>query len=235
MAQTDTGNSMDVLLAEFEFVSGLIRYYRDVELRALVGTGLVLSGVAAVYGALESADTPQPAAQAILLSVASWVPALLLLIVLMAKVRGLRGVFYVRDHLRPHAIELTGDDRVLGWEVHASTILFREFDRGADARIWRTIARPLMGKGVVKSLLSGMPLMVMMLVTSVGLAAGGILVDPRAEIAAIGGAAALTGVVLCALGFAFTRVTDRAYEVGRMPSADARDLVTDGPAAMRVD
>ena len=33
-----------LLVAEYTWVTGLIRYYREVELKALVGTGLVLSG-----------------------------------------------------------------------------------------------------------------------------------------------------------------------------------------------
>jgi uncharacterized membrane protein HdeD (DUF308 family) len=58
----------DVLLAEFQFLSGLIPFYRHVELTVLVGTGLVISGVVAALAALEAAENPNATAGGILLA-----------------------------------------------------------------------------------------------------------------------------------------------------------------------
>src|SRR5687767_7144569 len=64
----------EVLLAEFQFLSGLIPFYRRVELTVLGGTGLVISAAVAALAALEAAADPQARAEGILLAAGAWAP-----------------------------------------------------------------------------------------------------------------------------------------------------------------
>jgi hypothetical protein len=114
---------LQLLLAEYTWVSGLIRYYREVELKALFGTGLVLSGVGAAFAALRAADD-EDAVEAIglVFAIAASITAFVLPVVMMASMRGQRAVVYVREWLHPLAAELTQDARFLAWESVAAPL-----------------------------------------------------------------------------------------------------------------
>ena len=109
---------LQLLVAEYTWVAGLDRYYREVELKALAGTGLVLSGVGAAFAALRAADSPDAdAAIGVVLAIGAAITAFVLPVVLMASMRGLRAVVYVREWLHPLAGELAQDARFLAWET----------------------------------------------------------------------------------------------------------------------
>jgi hypothetical protein len=111
---------IQVLVAEYTWVSGLIRYYREVELKALAGTGLVLSGVGAAFAALHASQNDQAVhAIGIVFAIAAAITAFALPVVVMANLRGMRAVVYLREWLHPLAAELTGDARFLAWEAVA--------------------------------------------------------------------------------------------------------------------
>jgi hypothetical protein len=75
---------VQLLIAEYNFVSGLITFYRSVELRALGGTGLMLTAIAAAVAAFEAADEPNREAESLLLAIPAWIPVVLVLIAIVA-------------------------------------------------------------------------------------------------------------------------------------------------------
>ena len=117
---------LQLLVAEYTWVAGLVRYYREVELKALAGTGLVLSGVGAAFAALRAADSPDAgAAIGVVLAIGAAITAFVLPVVLMASMRGLRAVVYVREWLHPLAARLAQDARFLACETVARRALRR--------------------------------------------------------------------------------------------------------------
>ena len=118
-ADTAEQARLQLLLAEFTWVAGLVRYYREVELKALAGAGAVLVAVAAAFTALEesrakateaegtAAEITRRAAEdaeLLVLAAASAVTAFLLPIVLMAQMRQIRAAAYIREWLHPRAL-----------------------------------------------------------------------------------------------------------------------------------
>jgi hypothetical protein len=202
---------VQVLLAEYEFVTGLIKYYREVELRALAANGLVLTAVAAAIAAIESADTPNRSAQSLLLSIGAWVPSVLLLIVIMAKARGMRAVIYVRERLRERAASITGDDELLEWETLAAG-LTDEFLRSAYQGRSQGMAR-----WVVGHLLRGTPIILAITASSAALAVAGAWIavethdwegDEMWISFVLGASAAVAAAGLGVIGIAYTNRTD---------------------------
>jgi FtsH-binding integral membrane protein len=206
---------VQVLIAEYEFVTGLIKYYRDVELRALAGTGIVLTAVAAAVAALEAAHTPNRLAESLLLAIAAWVPVVLLMIVIMAKTRGMRAVVYVRDGLRVRAGELTGDRELLQWETHATPLLDDFLPKALEGH-WSGHVPEGFRRATIVSLLRGTPIIVAITFSSVALASAGAWIGLVAEgwvtettvAVVVGGAAAVVAVLSALVGIGFTNRTD---------------------------
>src|SRR4249919_601515 len=98
--------AIQVLVAEFQFVSGLIPFYRRAELIVLGATGALLSVMVAALATLEAADESQRQAEGILLTLGAWVPVLLLLIEVMALTRIMRASRYIYRCLHPLACNL---------------------------------------------------------------------------------------------------------------------------------
>jgi putative copper export protein len=71
---------LELVIAEYQTVAGLIQYFRDVEMKALAGAGLVLSVAGAGYATLAAGSKTNKDAQAILLVASAWVSAVLLLV-----------------------------------------------------------------------------------------------------------------------------------------------------------
>jgi hypothetical protein len=114
---------IQLLVAEYTWVAGLIRYYREVELKALAGTGLVLSGIGAAFAALRASDNPDAIhALGVVFAIGAAVTAFALPVVLMANMRGMRATVYVREWLHPLAAEATKDPRFLAWESVAPVL-----------------------------------------------------------------------------------------------------------------
>lgn len=112
-----------LLVAEYTWVAGLVRYYREVELKALAGTGLILSGVGAAYAALAASDNEKAIDRAgMVFALAAMITAFVLPVVLMANLRGFRAVSYVREWQHPLAAELARDPRFLAWEAAANEL-----------------------------------------------------------------------------------------------------------------
>lgn len=211
---------VQVLLAEYEFVSGLIKYYRDVELRALAATGLVLTALAAAIAALEAADEPNRVAEALLLAIASWAPVVLLMIVIMAKTRGMRAVVYVREGLRARACELTQDDGLLEWETRAGALL-DEFLPKALAGHWSGRVPASIRNTTITSLLRGTPIIAAITASSVALAVAAAWIAVAAKgwgaaetmiAIAVGSPAAIVALLSALAGVGFAGRTDVSTE-----------------------
>lgn len=116
-------DAVSIFLAEYEFVSQLIPFYRRIEMTALAGSAAVIGAVVAAISTMEGRDQPDRAAEATLLSLGSWVTVLLLLIQIMALTRIRRAALYIREELSPKAKELSGGVELLQWETRHSKIL----------------------------------------------------------------------------------------------------------------
>jgi hypothetical protein len=190
---------LQFVLAEWEWAAGLIRYHREVELKALGGTGLVISAVAAAYAALESGDGNDPAkAEATVMALASCVSAFLVLVALMASMRGMRAAAYVRAWLHPLAVELTGDPRYLAWEL-------------VTDRLYQGLAGSF-GRGLLLRVVASTTVLVLVATASVLLAVAAWGVDDGAVPRLIGTCGALFAVVLASVGVRFAELWERADE-----------------------
>jgi hypothetical protein len=196
--------ALQLVLAEFQFVAELIPFYRGIEMRALGGTGLVLSGVAAAVTGLEAAETPEISAEATLLALAAWVPAFLLLIEIMALTRLRRASLYIAKRLHPLAKELAGDPRVLCWELEPSKELFADTLERRAAVGRRRGVLALVGERSVKISISSAPLITAIAAVSILLAVAAWLRGGDIDYLLLGGPAALAAALLTAYGIAFT-------------------------------
>jgi hypothetical protein len=193
--------ALDLVVAEFQFVSGLIPFYRGVETTALGGTGLIVSGVVAALAALESADTPKAAAEGILLSAGAWAPVVLLLIEIMALTRVVRASAYIADHLHPLAEEITGRSEVLVWELAPTSHLLKRVRAGRrDSAAKEAIVRD----SAVRWWSSSTPVIVTIALVSFLLAVSGAVVYPDALTVVSGVGAILTASAFAAYGTVFS-------------------------------
>jgi hypothetical protein len=176
---------LQLLVAEYTWVTGLIRYYREVELKALFGTGLVLSGVGAAFAALRASDNPDAAdAIGLVFAIAASITAFVLPVVVMANMRGMRAVVYVREWLHPLSAELAQDARFLAWEA-----VTRELYDALAGRLG-VLMKPMLSAAVVVCLIGA---------TSLALAAAAFFVEHSTSSRAIGGAAAVCDLIfICA-------------------------------------
>jgi hypothetical protein len=162
-----------ILIAEFAFVSGLIPFYRRVEIVALGGTGATIAALLAFVGALEAADEPNRALEASLLSLAALVPLVLLLLELMALTRIMRASAYIRTHLYPLGRELAEQDEILRWEFSPTRNLLEslaEHGRGPSPAFAKFFA-------------SSAPIVASIALAAVGLPVAGLALDPSDALA----------------------------------------------------
>jgi hypothetical protein len=226
-------NATSILVAEYEYVAGLIPFYRRLELTAMAGTGLLLSAIIAALAALEAAESPNKTAEALILAGGAWVPVFLLLIEIMALTRLRRASLYVKDTLQPLALELTGNEGILGFERSPTNLLVVETserrerylaknrkeqgslsEAGLDKRVGRRTTLRLFGwtekvfasDRLVRLFASSAPLICAMVVTSFVLAATGSIVQPSGLTLTVGPLGALAALVLGAYGVAFTQL-----------------------------
>lgn len=140
--------------------------------------------------ALEAADTPNRAAEGVLLSAGAWAPVLLLLIEIMALTRLQRASAYISGHLHPLAESLTGRPEVLMWEHAPSSQLLESIARateqaspGSAVSRRRRLKRGhqlLLSEGMVRTWLSSTPLIATIALVSVVLAGAGVILYPKA-------------------------------------------------------
>jgi hypothetical protein len=177
-----------LLEREYEYVSALIPFYRRVELGALVATAVLVTSALTTVAVLEAADPPKSAAAGVLLTTAACVPPFLLLLQFVAVVRLRRAAFYIRDRLRPLARELTGDERILGWEVS------------------REVDMTLTGKGRLHGVILSVPLLPP-LAAALGLASAGIAKGPSLLTWLVGVAACVASISIAGLVLSQNLVT----------------------------
>jgi hypothetical protein len=194
------------MLAEFQFVSGLIPFYRRVELTVLAGTGLVISGVVAALAALEAAENPNAAAEGILLAVGASAPTFLLLVENMALTRLRRASLYIAKDLHPLALRLTGREEVLRWECGPARRLMESIEESGTEGSGREggLASLIVRRKPVQMFASSIPLLGTIAGTSLVLAIAGVFVDFTILNLALGGLAGAFSLALAAYGIAFT-------------------------------
>jgi hypothetical protein len=207
--------ALDLVVTEFQFVSGLIPFYRGVETTALGGTGLIVSGIVAALAALESADTPKAAAEGVLLSIGAWAPVVLLLIEIMALTRVVRASAYIADHLHPLAEKITGKPEVLAWELAPTSHLLKRVRAGRrDSAAKEAIVRD----SAVRWWSSSTPVIVTIALVSFLLAVSGAIIYPNALTIVSG-----VGAILAAAAFA-------TYGIVFSHTHEARTAKPPGPA-----
>jgi hypothetical protein len=206
-----------ILLSEYQFVSSMVPFYRRVEMSVLAGAGLTISALLALIAALEGTESPNRAVEADILALATWVPALLLVLELMALLRIARASAYIRSQLYPLAVLTTGEKSVLQWEFGPTLDLLSSAE--LRSRFWQ---------GSVRWLISSAPVVVALMVAAAALPVAASAIDAEGVLrpARIAGyIGALTSLALGAYAIAFTV----RYE-GRSPDevlqTAASELVT---------
>lgn len=202
------------MLAEFQFLSGLIPFYRRVELTVLAGTGLVISAVVAALAALEAAEDPQASAEGILLAAGAWAPAFLLLVENMALTRLRRVSLYIAQDLHPLAKCLTGRGEVLRWERGPARRLMESVELYEQGRTGprRGLLSLFVRERPVAMFASSIPLLVTIAVTSLVFAVAGVLIDFTLLNLGVGGIAAVCALTLGGYGIAFTWVQEQRVD-----------------------
>jgi hypothetical protein len=208
-----------IFLAEYEFATSLIRYYRELELRALAATGLLLTAVAAAVAAIESAEEPNRMAEALLLAIAAWIPVVLLKVVLIAKARGSRAVLEIREILPERLTTLRTYGNLLGGG-HTGNNLVGRYVAKPNPAWWRRAISPVMTANAVERLLRGTPILDSLMACSLALttgAAGIALTSVDQPVGkwislGIGLAATFAAFPAWRTGIAFTNATDAQPE-----------------------
>lgn len=185
--------AVQVLVAEFQFVSGLIPFYRRAELVVLGATGALLSVMVAALATLEAADEGQRQAEGLLLALGAWVPVLLLLVEVMALARITRASRYIERVLRPRACAL-GQAKLLEFERSPSAELLPETS-GWLARVRRTFTI---------AVFSSASLILVVAIASTALAVAGMIRDWSSLTLCFGAPAVLSALGLGAYGISFT-------------------------------
>lgn len=196
-AQRPEGATMlDVILAEFRFVSDLIPFYRRIEMTALGSTVAITTGVMAAIAALEGADESLQDVETILLALVPWALVALMLIQIMAMTRIRRAANYINKQLRPLVSELTGREDLLRWEQVHTEMLFKGTESWGPVRwiiVFFTTSIPMI-------LTMGLPAVLLPIAASV--------IRPPAGVDAIilffGYGAAGTAIVVGFYGIGFT-------------------------------
>jgi hypothetical protein len=206
--------ALDVFLAEYQWATGLLPFYRQIEVTVVGASALLVSAVASVVAVLEGGESADRSAEAALLSAAAWGPTLLLLLELMALTRIQRAAFYIRDYLAVPMRELAGREDLLRWEFIPARQLFFQ-DRKPRWR-WPMVALTLSSAAVVFAIWA----------MSVALAAAGRFVHPNraeADVLYLGYGAALVSTCLAVYGIYFTVVHEirpNAHREVHQPTQD---------------
>jgi hypothetical protein len=177
--------AVELLTAEYQYVSGLIPYYRGVEMLVLAGTGIVASAALAASAALMSGENPRPSVAAIVLVAAAWGPALLLMVEATALVRIRRASLFIREKLYSVAEELTGRRDVLTFEHDPAKYLRSDLAE-------RGVSKSQLGR--IDLVGASVGIVAIPVVTTGGMAAGGVLIDGSPASCLIG-----SGALACAL------------------------------------
>ena len=117
------------VIAEYNFVSGLIPFYRRMELAAVGGAGVVVAALIGALGALEGAAVSGnrvaiDRTEVFLLALAPWVFFLTTLMMTTALVRIRRASLYIQDSLSPFYPD------VFQWETVLHATLWNRTPRG---------------------------------------------------------------------------------------------------------
>lgn len=125
----DVWDKTKLVAAEYNFVSGLIPFYRRMELTAVGGAGLVGTAIIGTLGALESTSPEMMKRDSIerteelILAAAPWLFLLTTFLVLTALVRIRRASVYIQSDLAPLAPDVFQWETVLHSRLHSGAPL----------------------------------------------------------------------------------------------------------------
>lgn len=209
-ADGHTARALDALLAEYNFVSSLIPFYRDIEMRALSALGLSVGAITTVFVALAEQQGAQIAVLSGILSFTTWLFVLFVTIEVTASLRIKRASSYISRYLYPKIVEVAPLAN-LAWETTRSLDLIgverKGSYNGARNYLRRTLVTsgPLsLGIGVAGSVVGAVAIVV--LLVSDRSSINPLFVWLYAAVAAVGG-----GLALCLgiYGFRLTREVER--------------------------
>jgi hypothetical protein len=210
----------NLLIAEYQYVSGLIPHYRNVEMLVLAGTGIVATGALAATAALMSGENPEPAVAAIVLAAAAWGPALLLVVEATALIRIRRASLFIGQRLHPIAKALSCREDLLSFEHRPMEFLLADLEaRGAS--------RARKAQDVLVAASVG--IVAIPVVATLGLAAGGVLIDDSAPAWLIGAAALVCAVALGWYAFRITHPHEKRHDGAAVEGPAARYAPSNDP------
>jgi hypothetical protein len=114
--------ALTAVLAEYTFVSGLIPFYRGVEIRALSALGLSVGAITTVFVALSEQRGANIAALSGILGLTTWIFVLFATIEVTASLRIKRASTYIQNYLYP-LITAIAPPANLQWESMKSADL----------------------------------------------------------------------------------------------------------------
>jgi hypothetical protein len=190
--------AVTILVAEYQYVSSLIPFYRNVEMLVLAGTGLVTSGAVAAVAALTGGEHPDPTVAAGVLAAAAWGPTLLLVVEITALTRIARASRYIQTQLIPLAQKLSGESQILQFECAPTEVLTGEIAR--EHRLYRSL---------VSTFASSLGVLLIPVLAAFALTIGAVLFNGTGVIWGFGGLACLLAVGAMGYGYSFTSSHER--------------------------
>lgn len=137
MANGDKELRLQAVLAEYQFVSGLIPYYRSVETNVLSIMAVVLAALAGFVGTVNSQQGAvlDYSVQGAVIALSSWLMVLFTAIEVTALLRIKRASVYLKKHLYPRLNEIIGAKSMGFEEVRSLDLIKNEDASGAHARV----------------------------------------------------------------------------------------------------
>ena len=198
---------VQALLAEYQYVSGLIPYYRSVETGVLSTMAVILAALAGLIGTLNTIkDAPDMQVQGIIVANTSWLVLLFTAIEVTASLRIMRASTYLKEELYPRLHKVVGSE-IMGFENKPSLELIR--NRKAQGR-HSLVSDWLRAKLVTSApILLGMGLLAVTL-PLVGLAMSGFSLSFVNCIAfSLGGLGGVLGLLVGLMGYRLTPAVER--------------------------
>jgi uncharacterized membrane protein YidH (DUF202 family) len=128
---------LSVVIAEYEYVTGLIPMYREMESRALAMVGLLFGGLATLVAAMQQAQFDVEV-QGMLVATSSWILLVVGAVEITSILRIMRASNYLKNILYPAVEAITGN-QTLKFETAKFDELFVEFPNRFEYRLRKNL------------------------------------------------------------------------------------------------
>jgi hypothetical protein len=137
MANGDKELRLQAVIAEYQYVSGLIPYYRSVETNVLSIMAVVLAALAGFVGTVNAQQGAvlDYSVQGAVISLSSWLMVLFTAIEVTALLRIKRASVYLKKYLYTRLDEIVGAKSMGFEEVRSLDLIKNEYATGAHARV----------------------------------------------------------------------------------------------------